>query len=396
MFRIIILAFLAIVLPNVLTQTDTPEPSTVALAVNGSILYKRSGWQDFQPLLPGTVFRVDDIIKSESASLTVLCPDGFVYDRLPTELQSNDVVGCPSTITTWIGSGAQSRLSIQRGGRQDANIPYLIAPRSTLVSTPRITLVWNAAPGVEDYQITIFQGLEAFWESEISPDDLLVEADNRLSYPVDVDLTPGQIYSVRICAFLDDGDKKCTSDAEWATGINLAFTYVPFSDEMADRLANLDGEPLQQQLYAQANLLAQSQNSDGVGYYGEAIAALEQILNLEGDEALKGSPALFLLLGDLYQRVQLPVSAQGVYETALALASPRTEMSALALIGLAMTSPGDVTRLYDAALENYAAYLDNDAFSARFQEVCQLMGRSCLKLESCSTQADVCTSWIGE
>ena len=376
--------------PTVAAQGRLPSPAIVVLKVEGKIEYEREGWIDYQPLLPGALISPADLIYPHRATLLVLCPDGSTHEFLQSELLPNAAVNCPARPSAYVvGDSGTRRLNIRRGGRQDPSIPYLIAPRATVVRTPQVELRWNPVQNVQAYRLTV-RGGGQLWESrDLTPSDVVRGNVARIKLPIALhEQTP---YTVQICVLYRDMNRHCTTDPDWSTNDNLAFYYLPTPalDKAERQVIGTLGADTPESFYARAVLLSQPvyplSQADSIGLYDEAILLLERIKVEHAKSALASSPGLYNLLGELYRDIGLPVSAAQNFGIASALAEPGTEAAAGAALGRAMTrSDGDaVIGFYNEALDHYARFLNQEAFKKRLAAVCQQIGDLRFDVDRC-------------
>jgi hypothetical protein len=386
----LLFAFLdGLLLPTV--AQEVPPAAITVIHLEGSIEYSRAEWVVDQPLQIGAQLYVDDFIYPQNASLTVLCPDGQLIEFSSRQLQPNSTINCARLRSTElvVSFDRQLRLDVQRGGRQDPTIPYLISPRATLVRDQNVTLRWQHVDHAVEYTLTVFADSAVVWESgSLSPLDVSIQ-DHVASIALPVALEPSKAYSVEICVLLDNLQSGCTSDPGWNTGSNLAFYYDPL-EPLAELEPNIDralGTDTPEALYARAVLLSQPSLVAGkpMGAYGEAIDLLEAIKRDYPDSAISRSPEYYVRLANLYHQVQLPVSAAQAFASASALAQPDSEVYARATMGLAATAPDPsiVAHLYFKAAEVYEGLLTESAFATFLHNLCTAIGNLCA--EVCST-----------
>src|SRR5262245_35829894 len=195
------------------------------VGLQGVIRYQRAGLAGQGTLYVGAQILPDDHLFPEGgASLVIACPDGSTRSFVAGELFPNDVVQCPGDMQL-VGEAGQLHPYVQRGGRQDPSIPYLIAPRATVVRKVRPALVWNAVPEATAYQITVRGGSSAWTSGDLDPAQVVRDGAGHLAPPVD--LEPKTPYTVEICVRYADTRRHCTTDPDWASPVNLAFYYVP-------------------------------------------------------------------------------------------------------------------------------------------------------------------------
>lgn len=379
---------------------SVPNPVLVVLGVQGAPDFARMGWDVPLPLTAGALVQVGDLVYADgSTAVQVLCPDGSPRQFLASELLSvGDVLDCQVDPGSYVlGDVGMRQIIVQRGGIQSPTVPYLIAPRATVVRTPQVTLRWHPVSGVSHYTLTVRGGGNTWESDQLLPEAVIVGDEARFDLPVA--LQPGVPYTVDICVLFDDMRTGCTSDPGWASG-DVAFYYQdsPVLREAEDRILGGLGAESPESLYARAVLLSQPVFAPGsgepVGVYQEAVDLLHQLVRDHPGSALATSPEVFNLLGELYRRMALPLDATRAYEQAEALAAPGTESAATAALGRALTTPaGDELVRYDAALAHYAAFMGDAAFEARLAQVCAQAGGLCLQFSTCADRLDECAAW---
>jgi hypothetical protein len=397
--RLILLVVIVVMIASTVAAQEGAPPAIVVLNVEGDMAFARADWNSAQPLRAGTLINTDDLVfPDKGAALLVMCPDGNVRDFVPGELLPNDVVYCPTDPASYVVGDVGTRHAIiQRGGRQDPAIPYLIAPRATLVRTSPVELRWNAVQDVEYYRVTV-RGNGAHWQSDpLDPAEVVQGEEARLRMPSD--LQEDMPYTVEICVLFEDMREGCTTDPGWSS-TNVAFYFHPDPalDAAEERLIARLGADTPEALYARAVLFSQPafETPSGMspGYYDEAITFLLRITQEYPDSALARSPELYNLLGELCGRIALPLSAVRAYEQAAALAAPHTEASARAALGRALTTPaGDEVALYSISLEEYGTFLSEQAFTERFADICEQAGGLCLQFPQCEDRLSECARW---
>lgn len=372
-------------------------PAVTVLELEGTLNMSRPGWREPKQVLPGTLITAADTVFSENAELQVMCPDGSVELILPTDLLPVDTIRCDVDPSTYIvGTEGERRVRVTRGGREDPTIPYLVAPRATVVSTQEVILRWYSPLDVLEYGLTVRADGDVAWSVErISPADVVDGEIASLALPLTLERDIA--YTVEICVVFEDLREGCTSDPGWAAGADTAFYYEPAPTRMAatQRIASQLSPNDPKTLYATAVLLSQTvfEVGDGlpIGYYDEAIQALNRIFNEFPESALANSPETYNLLGNLYYSVNLPRSSARNYQQALDIASFGTEAAANAALGRARTAGSNAIEFYDLAVENYAELLNEADFQRRIQTLCDTIGDLCIDLAACRDNPALCS-----
>ena len=377
-------------------QFSQSNPDLIILSVEGEIGIRRREWGGEQPAMPGMSLRPDDILVPDGDfSLTILCNGDVVAVRNITQAELTDGgIDCFAE-----NMFLDEIVLIQRGGTAGFGLPYLIFPRATAVRNSQVSLTWATVPDAHHYFVTVLEDTNIIWKSEnLSP----VENDTA-SIMLPIILEEQVAYTVEICVMFEDLRGGCTSDPGSSSSTNLAFYYIPNPafDSQEDLIIAEYGEDTAISLFARASLLSETvfepSSSVPIGYYGEAITLLEQIIENYPEDPLVGSANLYNQLGELYRSINLPTHAVRHFDTALQLASSGTEASAVAALGLARTTQsGDIIYYYDLALNEFAAYMTDAAFYQTFRSVCNVSGDICLDFERCTQPQANCSEWFLE
>jgi hypothetical protein len=400
---VVVFMVLIMTLNNLAQDQPETTPASVVLNIDGTIEFVRSGWISPQPLQVGTMLTEDDLIFPDDASVIVLCPDGLSQRFSSVELMPNDTLICDMPSSEYIvGTLGMKRLSVQRGGRQDNGIPYLIHPRATVVRDSHVNLVWNNPQNAEKYGITVREDTEVVWQRDAMLASEVVQGTIGSIF-LPLELKADVPYTVDICVTFTNTQQGCTSDPGWSSGVDVAFYYHP-SPHLDEKLVVLNkefGDSDPKSRYASAILLAQPIDElstiEPIAYYGEAIQYLETIINKHPNSSLAHSPELYNQLGEMYRSIYLPQTASFAFEQAIAIALTNTESYAQGAYGRALTTPSDQPAvLYDSAIETYHSYLTEDAFVDVFGTLCRTIGEICLDLTYCQDNLDFCTAKLLE
>jgi hypothetical protein len=396
MHRYVLLVFVLlsiISLPSTLAQDSNSLSGSVVLALDGEISHMREGWKLPAPIQVGSFIGWNDVVFPGEANLLILCPDGNIEDFVAGELfvDENDKLNCEVPLKDHlVNVNGIQRFDIQRGGKQDVNIPYLIAPRRTLIRTRNLKLRWNALLNVQEYQIQFFaDGRKTNWpQMRFSPND--VTQGGTASAEIALDLQPDVPYTVQICVLFQNTQEACTTGGAWSSGTDLAFVYVPdpvlgnlsLASLESEIIANL-GENTPESLYARAVLLSQP-NTRGLGFNMEAIDLLNRLGNNHSESSLGKSPDLYLRLGNLYREIELPRSAAMAFQDATELSTVCTETAAQAYWGLGLTAPSEDMRVssLNESLEIYYCLLEPTDFALQYAQLCKLLVDRCSVLRT--------------
>jgi len=379
-------------------QNLSSGAGAVVLEIENEMSYIREGWQQPVMVQAGTILDVDDLVFPQDTSLLVLCPDGKLKDFVPGELFPNDKLNCAVPRENYVlNIGRIDVPSLQRGGRQDPTIPYLISPRGTLVRSQTITLYWNAPSEVMEYQLRVMGGgVDALPQTSFAPED--VTQGEIASTQLELNLQPNVPYTVEICVTFQDLRQGCTTDPGWASGTDVAFYYLPDPklgsqdlQILEQDIVNARGEDTPESLYARAILVSQAlyttPTGEPLGLRAEAISLLNRLIDNYPDSTLAKSPQVYMLLGDLYGSVDLLLSAARTFQRATTFSTPCTEIAAQAYLGLALTTPNNdtVSNLLNQALDEYYCLLQPAAFANQYASLCEAVGDSCADFEPLET-----------
>lgn len=390
-------------LPIDAQEAEEPPALAVILKLNGSFAFIRHGWTRAQPLPVGTyvALREDFVIAGNDNDLVILCPDMTIKAFRP--VLSMDIIDCNTEPAYEIIHNQNTLiLNVPRGEVQSPEVPYLVSPRSTLLRSPEVELVWNHPSNATKYTIEVHGNKEIVLPSmDLSVADVVHE--NVARYTLPFELEPDVWYTVKICRWTANGSSACTSDQDWASSDSPAFMYRPDAESLArlDMLVNQLGNNTPESYFAQAIVLSQpvtvQNRSQSVGYYYESILLLESLIRDHQSSMLAQSPVTYYQLGEFYRRIGLLITAQEYFNRAERLAEQNTEIAGLATLGKAMTATGEgATVLYDQTLTIYSTFLDDSTFLDFFHETCQSIGELCLELENCSIKDVDCNTWYLE
>jgi hypothetical protein len=224
------------------------------------------------------------------------------------------------------GSGRRSYPRDERGARLDPeslggfdlSIPFLIAPRHTLLLTPKPLLRWNAVPSTSEYTLEVKSPEGTLWQTKTK--------DNQILYAGPA-LEPGTPYSIVIRTSSGKSSlDELTPDGKNKTA-HLEFRLLrpaetPTIDnanptKISDILALVD---LYNDNTIPESLLPSYQlPRDYAKTYtltGEAITLLESAI-----QKGQSTPLIHRTLGDLYWQIGLIHPAETEYKKAISLAT---------------------------------------------------------------------------
>jgi hypothetical protein len=156
-------------------------------SVQGRVELKRKSSSEFRPItrVPVSLSSGDQLKISQGAIARVVCPGQTksVEKRGTGERLSTQKI-CPKWRPV-IDKGAPP---IGEMGGKDAQIPYLISPRRSLILTPTPTLRWNPVAGATQYTVQIKNAQGIVWQTQVKTP--------QVTYPGTTALTPGIPHTV--------------------------------------------------------------------------------------------------------------------------------------------------------------------------------------------------------
>ncbi|MDV2997539.1 MAG: hypothetical protein N4J56_007244 [Chroococcidiopsis sp. SAG 2025] len=311
------------------------QPKAVAYSARidsttGRVLLKRSDWSDFQPVAVGTELSQGDQIKPDKGvRVRVVCPN-LSKPLVPIGVPSGLKTICP----VWDAVIVKAPPPSGTLGGTNPLIPYLIAPRHTLLLSNTPTFRWNAVPKATQYSVTLLSSTGVVWQKQVKK--------TSLDYPGLPPLQSGAKYSLIIKANTgkssqDEGtsniDFRVLRKSEVAAiqAEVTKITKLGISEQAtALMLANFYSHYVIPQNTIQAyGLTAETFKSYNLS--ADAIATLETLVR-QG----KRSPIVYRSLANIYWQTGLAQKAADNYLTAIKLAkgSEELEQRTLAQFGL--------------------------------------------------------------
>lgn len=297
--------------PTFPTRSMASEEVPIAriIEVTGKVKLLRRDWTEYQETTIGAdLYRGDLLQPAQGAIATIRCTADNLIERLPD--------GVPSGVANFCAKAKplEGDRAIYRGDwqRGNADIPYIITPRATLILNDRPLLRWNAID-TESYQVKVI-GDGVNWEVQVQ--------ENQVRYSGELPLQPGGNYQVIVYA-----NNEASSLDEEVQG----FGFKLVDERTGQRLQHQIAQLQQQSLSETGKALAIAHLYSSEGLFAEAIATLETLANNETQTA-----AVYRLLGELYWQIGLPLLAEQSYKRAIELAvSPKdAEDKAAAQTGL--------------------------------------------------------------
>ncbi|MDY7002628.1 MAG: tetratricopeptide repeat protein [Cyanobacteriota bacterium] len=286
------------------TTKVNQSPVGRIIKADGKVFLKRHNWSEYHPAFVGTELYSQDKIKlTYRANLTAICYANWKTWSLPENTISQTMDGCLQAKSQCVETtDGCVPLDATRGINQVAitdKIPYIISPRHTLLLPDKpLILRWNPVAYATRYTVIIksLSG-EYIWETEVS--------ENQVIYSGEFPLKTGVRYKVIV-----HSDTEVSSIDEKSPFLRQDYLGREFAvvskSEQQEILAK--SEELTQKLDGEAKVLSIAEFYQQNGLNVEAIAILESFI----DQGYQ-TPAIYRMLGEIYQQIQLPGLAKNYY-----------------------------------------------------------------------------------
>lgn len=289
----------------------------------------------------------DQIFADKGMKVWVRCPD----KRDPVRVKAGVPLGIGSICINWISRNERgSHLDLATLGGFDPNLPYLIAPRHTLLITQKPLFRWNTVPGTTEYTLEIKSPKGTLWQTKTK--------DNQILYTGQA-LELGVPYTV----IIRTNKGKSSEDETTVKGqksTHLEFRLLrpteipkipnPSPSDLAAILALVD---LYNNYTLPESLLPNYQlprdYAETYTLTGEAIALLESAI-----QKGQSTPLIHRTLGDLYWQTGLINPAETEYRRAIALAKTPESLEDKTL---AQEQLGEIYGVVGKKAEAHQAYL---------------------------------------
>ncbi|NEQ39348.1 MAG: tetratricopeptide repeat protein [Okeania sp. SIO3I5] len=287
---------------NAITQVNK-SPVGRIIEADGKVFLKRQNWSEYYPAFVGTELYATDKIKLTSqANLMAICYANWKTWSVPKNTISQTMDGCLQAKSQCVETpDGCVPLDATRGINQVAitdKIPYLISPRHTLLLPDKpLILRWNPVAGSTRYTVRIKSPSEYIWETEVS--------ENQVIYSGELPLKTGVRYTVIVHADTEVSslDEKSPFSKQDYLGIGFALISQSQQQEIFAK-----SEELTQKLDGEARVLSIAELYQQNSLNGEAIAILESFV-----ESGNYTAAIYQMLGEIYQQIQLPELAKDYY-----------------------------------------------------------------------------------
>jgi tetratricopeptide (TPR) repeat protein len=157
-----------------------------AISGNGKVVVQREQRTDWLPVRPGTeLYQGDQIFPDRKVKAYIRCPD----QTQPVLARAGVPSGLNSICIRWVSRDARGSQAAETIGGLDPTIPYLIAPRHTLLLSAPPLLRWNPVAGASEYSIEVNSPTGLVWQTKTTA--------TQLSY-AGKPLQPGTPYAITI------------------------------------------------------------------------------------------------------------------------------------------------------------------------------------------------------
>jgi tetratricopeptide (TPR) repeat protein len=320
-----------------------------AIQGQGKVKLQRQNRTSWDLIGVGKDIREGDQIYPESKmKVWVRCPN----QKDPVRVKAGVPSGIRSICINWIARNVRgSGLDLATLGGYDPSLPYLIAPRHTLLLNPNPLIRWNAVPGTVEYTLEVKTPKGMVWQIKTK--------DNKILYGGPA-LEAGTPYTVLISTNTgkssieeknpDGKDKTRHLEFRLLRPAEIPTLAKTKSTTIADILSLVD-------IYAdytipESILPSYELPRDYAETYtlaGEAIALLESII-----QKGQSTPLIYRTLGDLYWQTGLIHPAEVAYKKAIALAKTPESLEDATL---AQEQLGQIYWVMDKKTEAQQAYL---------------------------------------
>ncbi|MBD1937770.1 hypothetical protein [Microcoleus sp. FACHB-68] len=256
------------------------------IEARGEVLLHRAGDEQITQVSGNTQINPGDLlIVRKGATATVRCADGRTW-QLP-EGVSGALNGCP------MPNNQDPRVPTLRSP-VDENSPYIISPRQTVLLDERPILRWNAVKGAKLYTVKVRNATGVIWEAQVNSAKIAYSGSS---------LQPGGEYQIIVRA---DGNLAPMESA----------IFLVLERHKAEAVRDKLNTVAQQGLSEPAQALAKVNIYSNYGLFADAIETLEALV-FSG----KSTPAVYQMLGALYDRVGLTQQAERYYSQAFNVGS---------------------------------------------------------------------------
>lgn len=285
------------------TTKVNQSPVGRIIEADGKVFLKRHNWSEYYPVFVGTELYAKDRIKLTSqANLRAICYANWKTWNVPKNTISQTIDGCLQAKSQCIETpDGCVPFDATRGINQVAitdKIPYLISPRHTLLLPDKpLILAWNPVPDATRYSVIIKSPSEYIWETEVS--------ENQVLYSGKIPLKTGVRYTVIIHS--DTEVSSIDEESPFSKQDDLGIGFAVMSQSQQQEII-AKSEELTQKLDGEGRVLTLAEFYQQKRLNVEAIAILKSFI-----ESGNSTSAIYQMLGEIYQQIQLPQLAKDYY-----------------------------------------------------------------------------------
>ena len=319
-----------------ISATSASELTGLLTQVDGAVQVAGSGVRGVPLATPWQVIRAGATVRlPEAAAVGVVCSNRrFVRLRGPAswalteatcaagrELTPGEyALVAPQAGRFKVVSGLLTLEREIRGGEGDDPLaPLLLAPRNTVLRSPRPTVSWLRLPAAVEYRVE-WNGRGARYDTQLSAEEVACAADRdgghvcSLPWPPDrPDLAPDETFSLRVAAH-----GGIVEPWHWTDTVKVHTQKISAAETLESHLRELASLGLEGPALdlARAALLAQEE------LYADAAEAYRRAL------AAAPTPELRVTLGDVYLAMGLLQLAEPRYREAAKDGEPAVHAAA--------------------------------------------------------------------
>ncbi len=308
-------SLVSVTLPG-LTQKPKQQPRLNFISeVKGKVEILIAGRKNYQPVFPSDFINSADKLRlMQGASAKVSCSNGQTW-IIKTKGEFEVAKGCQYTDRPFYIRPQINTIPTLAGN--DLSIPYLISPRNSGILTQQPTLRWNRVTGASSYSIKI-SGREINWTTNVNQPKNANQP--MVVYSGKQPLRAGILYDVIITA----NNGVSTKDKDEPTFFVLGDSDIR---QVKTDIAQLQKQPLSNE--SKTIALAHLYRSNNLN--ADAIDVLEKLVK-SGNK----TTAVYQLLGNIYQQIELNLLAREKYLIALKLAEAEKNLEAKASIQVSL------------------------------------------------------------
>jgi hypothetical protein len=298
------------------------EPLNLAVFIDGQVSVKEKGWNNFAPVVFGSILHPGDLLRVDPASQAkVVCSDLTLHTIQP------GTTGIPCAGEREILQMSNgSLINPTRSWTNDGLSPVVLSPRKTKLLSSHPILSWTPIRGASNFRV-IVRGPRLYWITQVA-------AKNEILYP---DSAPRLESGVSYKLIVETGDRSSSSEPGPDLGFSILDSKAAQEVQSAQKQIEGLGLPEGPTQFLIAHLYAAN------GLNAEAIQRLEVL-----SPRFKAA-AVERLLADLYLRIGLPRQAEASYLKSLDLAREEKDEVGQMMVHLALA------RIYEQTLGNQKA-----------------------------------------